>query len=147
MAPLLPGNIHSTGIIHDKSTGEALPFATVQVMGTTIGTSTNADGLFTLLNVPTDTSTLIAQYVGYVTMQIFLTPETPKKNFNIELKSYSHALQEVTITAHKDDVVFVKKSEVSTIKLTPLKVTQLPSLGERDIMRSFQLMPGDKCIE
>ena len=36
----------------------------------------------------------------------------------------------------------MKKNEVSTIKLTPLKMAQLPSIGENDVMRSFQLMPG-----
>jgi len=135
-------NYTLTGIIHDKATGEPLPFTTIQIKGTTLGVSSNVDGYFTLIKVPTDTSTLIVKYVGYETRQVYLTPESPKKNFNIELKPYSHSLKEVMITAHKDDVVFVKKAEVSTIKLTPVKIAQLPSIGERDVMRSFQLMPG-----
>jgi hypothetical protein len=131
-----------TGLVHDQLTGEVLPFTTIQVEGTTIGTATNADGLFTLINVPTDTSTLRVQYVGYGTTRVFLTPESPKKNFNIDIKPSSQTLKEVTVTAYKDDVVFVKRSEVSTITLTPVKMAQLPSIGERDVMRSFQLMPG-----
>jgi ferric enterobactin receptor len=131
-----------TGVVRDFSTGEALPFASIQITGTTLGTNTNADGYFTLLKVPTDTSTLIVQYVGYERTPVFLTPEAPKKNLGIEIKLQSKALDEVRITAYKDDVVFVKKAEVSTIKLTPMKMEQLPSIGERDVMRSFQLMPG-----
>jgi ferric enterobactin receptor len=131
-----------TGIVHDQLTGEALPFASIQVEGTVIGTTTNTDGYFTLLNVPTDTSTLRVQYVGYGTTRIFLTPESPKKNFVVDLKPSSQTLKGVTVTAHKDDVVFVKKAEVSTITMTPAKMGQLPSVGEKDVMRSFQLMPG-----
>jgi ferric enterobactin receptor len=131
-----------TGIVHDQMTGEVLPFASIQVEGTSIGTATNADGFFTLINVPTDTSTLRVQYVGYGTTRIFLSPESPKKNFSIEIKPSSQTLKEVTVTAYKDDVVFVKKSEISTITITPVKMAQLPGVGERDVMRSFQLMPG-----
>jgi ferric enterobactin receptor len=135
-------NYTLTGIVHDKASGEALPFAGVQVKGTTIGVSTNADGYFTLLKVPSDTSTLIVQYLGYEKTPVFLTPQSPKKNLNIEIRQQSHALKEVKVTANKDDVVFVKRAEVSTIKFTPVKMEQLPSIGEKDIMRSFQLMPG-----
>jgi ferric enterobactin receptor len=131
-----------TGTIHDKLTGEVLPFASVQVLGTTTGSNTNSDGFFTLLNVPTDTSTLVIQYVGYGSTMVFLDPQTPKKDFQINIKSTSQALDEVKVTAHKDEVVFVQKAEVSSIKMTPVKLAQLPSIGERDVMRSLQLMPG-----
>jgi len=135
-------NYTLTGIVKDKLTGEALPFANVIVKGTTIGTSTNTDGYFTLLKVPTDTSTLIIQYIGYEKAESYLTPNTPKKNYIIEVRSQSQTLQNVTVTAHRDEVVFVKKAEVSTIKMTPKKLEMLPSIGEKDILRSFQLMPG-----
>lgn len=135
-------NFTLTGNIHDITTGEPLPFATIKIKGTTQGVSSNADGLFTLMKVPTDTSTLIVQYVGYTTTEIFLTPKTPLKNMRIEIKPYSQTLKEVKVTAYRDNVVFVRKDEVSTIKFTPVKMAQLPSIGERDVMRSFQLMPG-----
>ena len=135
-------NFTITGVIRDKSTGEALPFANIFVKGTTIGTSTNTDGYYTLLKVPTDTSTLIIQYVGYEKTETYLTPQTAKKNFIIEVKPQSQTLQNVTVTAHKDDVVFVQKAEVSTVKITPKKLEMLPNMGEKDILRSFQLMPG-----
>jgi ferric enterobactin receptor len=131
-----------TGSVSDLSTGEPLPFASIQVKGTTLGTTTNADGYFTLLKVPTDTSTLVVQYVGYERTPVFLTPMLPKTNLNISLKPHSQTLGEVRVTAYKDDIVFVRKAEVSTIKLSPLKMEKLPSIGEKDIMRSFQLMPG-----
>jgi ferric enterobactin receptor len=135
-------NYTLTGIIHDKSTSEALPFATVMVKGTTIGATTNADGYFTLLKVPSDTSVLIAQYVGYEKTEIFLTPQTLKKNFIVEIRPAAQNLKTVTITGHKDEIVLANRNDANVMKITPRKLEQLPSMGERDIMRSFQLMPG-----
>ena len=135
-------NYTLTGVIRDKSTGEALPFANIYIKGTTNGTSTNTDGYYTLFKVPADTSTLIVEYIGYEKTEVFLTPQTAKKNFTIEIKPQSQSLQNVIVTAHKDDVVLVNKAEVSIVKMTPKKLEILPSMGETDIMRSFQLMPG-----
>ncbi|MGZ4055117.1 MAG: TonB-dependent receptor [Bacteroidia bacterium] len=131
-----------SGVIRDQSTGEALPFSTVMVRGTTNGVTTNADGYFTLQKIPSDTSVLVAQYVGYEKTEVFLTPQTPKKNLSIEIQPSSSNLKTVTVVGYKEDVVLVSKSDVSVIKMTPKKLEQLPNMGERDIMRSFQLMPG-----
>lgn len=135
-------NYTLTGIIRDKSTGEALPFATIQVKGSTVGATSNLDGYFTILKVPTDTSTLTVNYIGYAKTDIFLTPQSPKKNYIIEISPSSQTLKTVTVTSYREDVVLVNKTDVSTIKMTPKKLEQLPNVGERDIMRSFQLMPG-----
>ncbi|OFY65371.1 MAG: hypothetical protein A3H98_11060 [Bacteroidetes bacterium RIFCSPLOWO2_02_FULL_36_8] len=135
-------NYTLSGLIKDKATGEALPGATIQIKGTTIGAATNMDGYFTLPKVPTDTSTLQVQYIGYNKIFVYLTPHSPKKNFLIELSPSSQNLKTVTITGYREDVVLVNKTDVSTIKMTPKKLEQLPNVGERDIMRSFQLIPG-----
>ncbi|OFX41868.1 MAG: hypothetical protein A2X08_14130 [Bacteroidetes bacterium GWA2_32_17] len=131
-----------TGIVRDKSTGEALPFATVMVKSTSIGASTNADGYFTLLKVPTDTTTLIVHYMGYNEEDVFLTPKSPKKNLLVELYPSTHTLKTVTVAGMKEEVVLVNKTDINTIKIAPKRLEQLPNVGERDIMRSFQLMPG-----
>lgn len=135
-------NYTLTGVVRDKSSGEALPFATVQVKGTTLGTSTNADGYFTLLKVPTDTSEIVVQYIGYNNTEIYLTPQTPKKNLIVEILPSVQNLKMVTIMGQKEDVLLSNKTDISTMKLTPKKLELLPNMGERDILRSFQLMPG-----
>ncbi|MEI6765909.1 MAG: TonB-dependent receptor [Bacteroidota bacterium] len=135
-------NFTLSGTVRDKQTGEALPFATVLVKGTQSGTTTNMDGWFTLQKVPTDTTTLIVQYVGYSKTEVFLSPQLPKTNFLIELQPSSQSLKEIVVSAVREDVVLENKDDVSTIKMTPRKLEQLPNLGERDIMRSFQLLPG-----
>ena len=135
-------NYTLSGIVRDKTSGEALPFATVQVKGTTHGVSTNADGYFTLVKVPTDTTTLLIQYVGYQRTEVFLTPKMPKRNLLIEVRPSSQSLNTVVVVGQREDVVLVNKEDISVIKMTPKKLEQLPNIGEKDIMRSFQLMPG-----
>ncbi len=130
------------GIVKDRATGEALPFASIRIKDNSRGGSSNADGYFTIQHVPTDTSALIISYVGYEKTEVFLTPAIDKKHFVIELISSSQELQTVTVTATRQDVVLSRKEDVSVIKMTPKKLEQLPNLGERDMMRSFQLMPG-----
>ena len=85
-------NFTLTGIVRDQSTGETLPFAAIQVKGTTLGTTTNADGYFTLLKVPDDTSTLVVQYVGYQKTPVFLSPMVPIMNLEINIRTHSQAL-------------------------------------------------------
>jgi ferric enterobactin receptor len=135
-------NYTLSGIIRDKSNGEALPFATVLIKGSNAGTSTNADGHFTLLKVPSDTSVLIVQYIGYDRTEVFLSPQLAKKNFIVEIRQSAYNLKAVSIVGKKEEVVLAGRAEVSSVKMTPRKMEQLPGLGEKDIMRSFQLMPG-----
>jgi ferric enterobactin receptor len=133
-------NLTIAGLITDQASGEALPFVSVRVVGASIGTTANVDGQFTLLNVPSDTSALIFNYVGYDPLQIFLRPDAPFLDLQITLKSEA-TLEEVVITAEREELL--KASEqISMLKMTPSKLATLPSLGERDIFRSFQLMPG-----
>ena len=133
-----------TGTIKDKVTGETLPFVNLQVLGTRIGTSANVDGYFALLKVPSDTSTIVVSYLGYDPTVIELTPETKTEGIIIEMEQAATSLNEVTILAQKEKsaAAFQSNEKISMIKMTPAKIVNLPNVGERDIFRSFQMMPG-----
>ena len=57
-------NMRVTGTVKDSSTGEGVPFASIVVKGTMIGTSTDANGAYTI-NAPAN-GTLEFTAVGYV---------------------------------------------------------------------------------
>lgn len=130
-----------SGRIIDGLTGESLPFATIKVKDGKQGTTSNVDGYFTLFNVPTDTNTLICSYLGYHESRVYLHPEFVTENVEIELTPTSIELDAVLITAEKEELLQAN-GQVSMLKMTPSKLALLPSLGEKDIFRSFQLMPG-----
>jgi ferric enterobactin receptor len=131
-----------SGIVKDQFTGEALPFASIRVNGTRYGVTANADGYFTLPKIPTDTSMLVVSYIGYTSASIFLNPELPIKNFRIELSPSSKVLDDIIVISSKENVSFSQRDEISVIKITPQLISSMPNIGEKDIMRSFQLMPG-----
>ncbi len=130
-----------TGIILEKGTGESLPNAVVIIKSTRQGTVTNVDGFFTLLNVPSDTSTLIVRYLGYQTTTFKLNPELLTKQLVLEIQSISNQLDEVVITSTQERMINASE-DISKITVSPAQLSKLPSLGEKDIFRSLQLLPG-----
>ena len=135
-------NFTLSGIIKDAQTGESLPFASVMIKGTNDGATTNMDGYFTLNEVLSDTSVLVINYIGYDDMEFVLSPKMSKTNLVIEIEPSSISLDAVEVVAEREELMKINRFDVSTIKMTPKKIAQLPSIGEKDIMRSFQLMPG-----
>lgn len=130
-----------SGIVREKGTGESLPNAVVMLKGTDRGTATNVDGFFTLLEVPSDTSTLIVRYLGFQTTEIKLNPELLTKQLVLEIQSISNELDEVVITSSRESMINVSE-DISKISVSPAQLAKLPSLGEKDIFRSLQLLPG-----
>src|SRR5208283_3368397 len=53
------------GIVKDSKTGELLPGATVVLVGTSLGASTDVDGKYVVRNVPPGPYTIRATYIGY----------------------------------------------------------------------------------
>lgn len=135
-------NFNLTGKIVDLHTGESLPGAGVRIENTTIAATTNVDGFFSLSKVPSDTCVLSVTYAGYQKEYVRLTADNIKAPLNIKLISSYRALDEVVIIGKKEGVMTSDAREVSVLHISPSKLDELPNIGERDILRSFQLMPG-----
>lgn len=131
-----------TGIIKDITNGERIPFATVYIENTQIGTMSNEDGQFTLLHVPSDTSTMIISYIGYKTKVIYLNPEIQISKMEINLSISAVELDEVIVIGQKENLLAKPFGTISTIKMSPKNLSILPNMGNKDVLRSLQLMPG-----
>jgi len=84
-----------TGTVTSADDGSSIPGVTVVVKGTTIGTTTDLDGNFTL-SVPSEYNTLVFSYVGMKTQEI----ELGKSNtINIVFEPDVLVMDEVVITA------------------------------------------------
>ena len=143
-APVKPTrkNFSLAGRVTDNATGESLPAAFLKIRGTTITAVTNTDGYFNLQNVPSDTATILVSYAGFQPSVERLNPERALQKLVISLLPADNALNEVVINGKKDGVMNTDTRRVSIIQLTPSKLAELPNIGERDILRAFQLMPG-----
>lgn len=126
-ATLLAQTGKVTGRVTDTN-GEPLPGVNVIVDNTTIGTSTDADGYYTILNLSAGTYTLKATYIGFATVfvqdvevLISLTTE-----INIQLSEQLIEGEEIVVIAQqpviKKDVssslASISKSEIESLPVT-----------------------------
>jgi TonB-linked SusC/RagA family outer membrane protein len=84
-----------TGRIRSADDGNGLPGASVLIKGTTVGTSTDAEGRFKLA-VPAGGNTLVVSFIGYVKEEIPLGDRT---SVEVALKADANQLNEVVVTA------------------------------------------------
>lgn len=82
------------GTVRDV-TGAPLIGASISVKGTTTGTTTNADGSFTL-SVPSNSRTIVVSSVGMAQQEITINGSNP---INVVLQSGGKTLDEVVVTA------------------------------------------------
>ena len=130
-----------SGIVRDAESGETLPYASVVVEGTTLGAAANVDGFFVLIGVPAGRRTVRATYLGYRPATVEIDTETLAGTLRIELAPSATYLDEVLVTAEQYQVMKTAET-VSQITVSPKDLTMLPHIGEVDIFRSLQLLPG-----
>ncbi len=128
------------GYVKDAKTGEALPYANILVEGTTRGTTTNTDGYFIIVNEPVGYIALIVRYIGYKSLRIEFENKINNDLMQIRLNPTIIELDEVTVTAQGD--MMQATDEISQITLSPYQVSRLPNIGEVDVFRTMQLLPG-----
>ncbi|MHA4737531.1 TonB-dependent receptor [Dyadobacter sp. MSC1_007] len=139
--PALAQNRHTvSGYVKDQSNGEGLIGVSVYVREAETGVVTNPYGFYSL-TLPDGNYTLVFTYIGYqkVTKELVLDAD---KTISIEMSDESNQLSEVTISTQKEDEN-VRSIEMSVNKVEMKTIRKMPALlGEVDLIRSIQLLPG-----
>ncbi|MCF0207627.1 MAG: TonB-dependent receptor, partial [Bacteroidales bacterium] len=128
-----------SGHIKDKATGEDLIGANVMVAGKNIGASTNTYGFYSLTLESGDYEILYS-YIGYRddTLKISLKSNT---THTVHLSPAAIITQEVVVSAERK--ANVESSQMSVFRLPVETVKTLPAfMGEVDVLKTIQLMPG-----
>lgn len=130
-----------SGYIKDKASGETLVGATIGVIDSSgRGTTTNVYGFYSL-TLPAGTYKMLINYVGYQNSAFELTLDKDIQ-YNIDLVSASDILEEVVITGTRTDEN-VKSTQMGTVDLPTDRIKSIPALmGEVDIIKALQLLPG-----
>ncbi|MEM1135888.1 MAG: TonB-dependent receptor [Bacteroidota bacterium] len=134
------GKLTISGYIKDQGSGETLIGATVYVEEIENGTVSNVYGFYSISLDPGE-YTVNYRYVGYESQvkKIVLNENT---KVDIELGEAGEQLEEVVVTAEAENAN-VTSLEMSVNKLDIKTIQQIPSLlGEADLIRSIQLLPG-----
>jgi hypothetical protein len=88
-----------TGLVTDSLTGEAIPFISIQIKGSSIGTMTDNSGKF-LLSVPYSAHLLYAGSIGYKEKAVILN-SSKNSHLKIQLTRKSYNISEVIIKPKK----------------------------------------------
>ncbi|MCD6066389.1 MAG: TonB-dependent receptor plug [Bacteroidetes bacterium] len=130
-----------SGFVKDGGNGESMIGANVYLKGTTIATTSNVYGFYSL-TLPKGKNTIIFSYIGYtqIVKELDLDKNT---SLDVELtEDEKTTLNEVTISSEKENAN-VKSMEMSVAKLDIKQISKIPALlGEVDVVKSIQLLPG-----
>ncbi|TXK49649.1 TonB-dependent receptor [Pontibacter qinzhouensis] len=129
-----------SGYVREKGSGETLIGVVVYQPGTSNSATTNTYGFYSLTLPASDSVSLTFALVGYlpVVQKVALQQ---RLELNIELQS-SATLNEVEVIGNR--VQRVSESvQMSSIEIPISQIKDIPMLlGEKDVMKVLQLMPG-----
>jgi hypothetical protein len=130
------------GFVYDKKTGEPIMFTSVQLLNTSFGANTDANGYYSITKVPPGEYTIVVnnfQFAPYSESITIVANRTIDKKIN--LLDGGEILSEVDISAERKEA----KTEVkiSEITVTKKDIKSVPAIGgESDIATYFQTVPG-----
>jgi hypothetical protein len=132
-----------SGYIRDSKTGEDLIGATVSVKElSSKGSASNSYGFYSI-TLPSGQYQITVQYMGYIP-QVQQIDLTQSRKFDFLLEPEDNALGEVVVTSkRKNDNITKLDMGVQTLDTKDIK--NIPVLfGEKDILKTIQLLPGIK---
>ena len=129
-----------SGYVKDSSSGEFLLGSSVYIKEIQKGTTTNAYGFFSL-TLDEGTYTIITAYIGYHEQQFIIRLDKDISQ-NILIIPKVFVTKEVLITAKKADRN-VQSTDMGKVEVDVDQIKKLPALlGEVDILKAIQLLPG-----
>ena len=131
-----------TGRIIDITSNETIPYANVFIPSLNIGTISNEEGIYFLPNIESRLCTLYVSYIGYETeKKLIYFSENEKIDIDIYLNQKIIKSKNVLIRGKSREFMQLTQ-EPSKIAFSPKHISTLPTIGEVDISRSLQLLPG-----
>jgi outer membrane receptor for ferrienterochelin and colicins len=103
-AKAAPTDANITGHVVDSETGEHMPYYTIRLLGTSIGTLTDASGHYTLRNLNPGNYTIEALCTGYKTLQKEVAIEHGRTlEINFDVTPDAFMLEQVVVTGSKSE--------------------------------------------
>lgn len=124
---------------HVVCCGEHIPFASVFLKGTTIGTSTDETGHFQLINMPVGEQTVCVRMMGYKLEERTITLTSGKTDeIKFELEPDAFGLDEVVVTGDRNEKNR-RESSVIVNTLTPKLFTSTQAIA---LSEGLNFSPG-----
>ena len=133
------GSTSIKGHIIDKATNEHIPYVTVSVKGTTIGTVADATGHFTLRNLPDTEFTLVAEFLGYKSVEVAIPAKHDKNiDLSITLEEQSMSMDDVVVSATRNETN--KRNTATIVNVTSHKI--FDNTASTNLAESVRFQPG-----
>lgn len=132
-----------SGTIKSRNNGESIIGASVKVLNSINGTTSNEYGFYSILLVP-NTYQIVYSALGKTpdTLSINLRSNIEK---NISLTEANYELAKVTLTSSRSAGRSVTGSQMGVEKLSVQEAKNIPVIfGEKDLLKTIQLLPGIK---
>ena len=130
-----------SGTVRDSASGETLIGASLLLLEQPRSAILSNSYGFYSINAPSGRYTLVISFTGYRsdTLAIDLARDVA---LNVHLNSSSGELQEVVVSANRNDAN-VSKPLMGVQKLSVTEIRDIPVIfGEKDILKTIQLLPG-----
>ena len=130
------------GFVSDKNTGESIMFCNVTIDGTSHGSQTDLNGMYTLSKIPVGEHKIVVTFIGYkkLTQDISLN-KGQILTLKFELESSTVNIGEVEISAERQEMKTDVKA--ASIKITNEDLNLVPTIGgEADLAQYMQIIPG-----
>jgi len=122
-----------------QSQGEHIPFATVHIEGTNIGTATDVTGHYMLIDLEPGTHILVAASIGYTTVKKEVTIRKDEVlEVNFELEEETMSIDEVVITGTK---TFKRQTDAAVI-VNVIDSKLLAQTQSCNISEGLKFQPG-----
>lgn len=130
-----------SGAVTDAKTGEPLVGATVVLVDTELGSTTDVSGNYTIKNIPPRSYNIRASYVGYNSFAKYDVVIRSEGNIdiNFQLSESAEQLEDVVIVANPFPKI--EETPLSIQKLSQQEVAAYPG-GNNDIAKVVQSLPG-----
>ena len=130
------------GTVRDSASNEVLPNVLVSVDDHAFRAFTNEFGRFVLIGLPAETNRVLrVEHLGYETREIALDADAARE-LSVLLVPRAIEIDGVTVTATTATDIVAQGEAAGQIALSPQRLGTLPSLGETDVFRALQLLPG-----
>ncbi len=136
----LSGQHSDANIFGDvQSQGEHIPFASIHIEGTAIGTATDVTGHYMLIDLEPGTHILVASYIGYTTLKKEVTIKQDELlELNFELVEETMSIDEVVITGTK---TFKRQTDAAVI-VNVIDSKLLAQTQSCNISEGLKFQPG-----
>ncbi len=130
-----------SGYVTDRANGESLAYANITIRETGFGAVSNDNGYYAINNIPAGTYRVIVSFIGYEpndSSVILTVDENRRLDVSLTLRPITAEETVVEADRFKEE----RTAQPSFLSFQANTLRDLPAVGEADLLRSLQLLPG-----